>query len=87
MDTTANIFSPNKDGINDYFEINLDYNIQSCAELKIFNRWGQLQFFSSKNSLRWEGYNNAGSDVPDGTYFYTVTIGPEILNGIISLVR
>ena len=86
-DSTANIFSPNKDGINDYFEVKLDNKIKTCAEFKIYNRWGQLQYFSSKSSLFWDGNNNAGLGVPSGTYFYTVSVGYKSLNGIITLVR
>ena len=86
-DSTANIFTPNKDGINDYFEIKLNDEIKTCAEFKIYNRWGQLQYFSSKSSLFWDGNNNAGVGVPSGTYFYTVTVSNKSLNGIINLVR
>ena len=86
-DSTANIFTPNKDGINDYFEIKLNDEIKTCAEFKIYNRWGQLQYFSSKSSLFWDGNNNAGVGVPSGTYFYTVTVSNKSLNGIITLVR
>lgn len=43
-----NVFSPNNDGLNDYFEINGD--VQD-VRLKIFNRWGELVYEGDK----WNG--------------------------------
>lgn len=63
-----NVFTPNGDGKNDYFEIQAR-GIKTF-ELKIFNRWGQLIFETDDPNKPWTG----GKDyyAPDGTYFWTV---------------
>jgi gliding motility-associated-like protein len=67
-------FSPNGDGINDYFIIKgAD---QYVVTLRIFNRWGNLVYETKKYQNDWEGTSNTGlllgSKLPDGTYFYTI---------------
>lgn len=67
-----NAFTPNDDGLNDYFRIvglpaeNItQYNIQ------IFNRWGQI-VFSSKNILEsWDG-KMKGEICPEGDYVWVI---------------
>lgn len=52
-----NAFTPNGDGINDYFEIFVEnYSSIKVLELQIFNRWGERVFYSIDplNSL-WDG--------------------------------
>ncbi|MFB6257579.1 MAG: gliding motility-associated C-terminal domain-containing protein [Flavobacteriales bacterium] len=48
-----NVFTPNGDGTNDMFWIKTNGAFASCTELRIYNRWGQLIFKSSGNSIRW----------------------------------
>ncbi|MFK7781953.1 gliding motility-associated C-terminal domain-containing protein [Psychroserpens sp.] len=67
-------FSPNNDGINDWFNIQGLYNIFEKHELKIFNRYGTL-IFEGDNDTPWlgktnRGINNLGKLVPVGTYYY-----------------
>lgn len=85
----ANVFSPNGDGMNDFFDVDcdkiIDYNIV------IFNRWGNKVFESSDINSPWDG-TNGGSDVPEGTYFYIIkAIGIDDVDwsekGSFSLVR
>nr|MBA3901940.1 gliding motility-associated C-terminal domain-containing protein [Bacteroidota bacterium] len=63
-----NVFSPNNDGINDYFEI---HNINECRnyQLTIFNRWGNKVFHTNNIRHYWNGQLN-GAPVPEGVYFY-----------------
>lgn len=96
-----NVFSPNNDGENDVLElINLDD--YPDAELKVYNRWGELVYHSEKYMNDWNGnhYKN-GKEVPEGVYFYIVTPnstkytyvndGKEkqkyTLNGSVTLIR
>ncbi len=65
--TIPNVFTPNGDGINDYFEIlNLDH--YPNAHIVIYNRWGKKVFEHN------DYYNNwwDGRDQPDGVYFYVL---------------
>ena len=81
-----NVFTPNGDGENDEFIIQIPEKVQSCAELTIYNRWGQVQYFSVGNDLKWDGRNNVGIPVPTGTYFYTLIIKDKTFSGILELI-
>ncbi len=65
-----NVFTPNGDGSNDVFTVE-GTNLVS-VEGQIFNRWGQQMF--SWNNVRgsWDGRTPAGSEAPDGTYYYII---------------
>ena len=63
-----NGFSPNNDGVNDFFRISGIQNFPN-NELTIFNRWGLEVFNQSGYKNRWSG-TFQDKDLPDGTYFY-----------------
>ena len=71
----------------DVFEIFMPDAIKECSELNIYNRWGQLQYFSSGYDLRWDGRNSSGSESPSGTYFYTLTVESNQFSGTLNLFR
>lgn len=70
-----NIFTPNGDGYNDYFEIGYDTGEPIndlnryflSHKLVIFNRWGRIVYESNDYHNDWDGGN-----LPDGTYFYVL---------------
>ena len=69
-----NVFSPNGDNINDYFNIFTDRSIESIDLLQIFDRWGDL-VYESKNfapngiSGAWNGEVNGQKALP-AVYVY-----------------
>lgn len=65
-----NAFSPNGDGINDYFNV---YNVKSIVSFSaaIFNRWGQKLYSWSLNEQGWDGTFN-GKPVKAGVYYVVV---------------
>ncbi|MFY0673923.1 MAG: gliding motility-associated C-terminal domain-containing protein [Bacteroidia bacterium] len=74
-----NAFTPNNDGVNDYFVIGGDIlmredlgNLQSY-DLKILDRWGEILFESTDPKLDWDG-TKAGVTVPLGQYWYMLTL-------------
>ncbi|HKJ42292.1 MAG TPA: gliding motility-associated C-terminal domain-containing protein, partial [Sunxiuqinia sp.] len=80
-----NAFSPNGDGINDYFHI-AGLSQYDHVSFKVFSRWGNLVYESSNygegdgRTGFWNGRANrgghAGGDVvPAGTYFYILNLG------------
>ena len=71
-------FSPNNDGLNDWFNIQGLYNIFVNHELLIFNRYGTL-IFVGDNNQPWTGIPNRGINarataVPPGVYFYILKL-------------
>jgi len=84
-----NAFTPDGDGRNDVFTINGRFI--ETSELKIFNRWGEIVFYSTNISTGWDGTLN-GERLPQGTYVFsailTDTAGRSIeKEGTILIVR
>jgi len=50
----ATAFSPNGDGNNDVFSVDIQDEL-SFFQIKIFNRWGQLVYESSDQYFKWQG--------------------------------
>ncbi|MCH8329785.1 MAG: gliding motility-associated C-terminal domain-containing protein [Bacteroidetes bacterium] len=68
------IITPNGDGVNDVWELpDIDYFTES--EIKIFSRWGNLVYQRQGYLNDWRGNNLKGKSIPDGTYFYVITLG------------
>jgi len=90
-----NTFSPNGDGVNDYFYPRGSslYNIQS---LTIFNRWGQIvfqrkNFPANSETMGWDGTFN-GKPAPMDAYVYIAEVicnNAQIvaIHGNVTLVR
>lgn len=81
-----NVFSPNKDGINDEWTIK---GIESYpgAEVSLFDRYGR-QVFSTRRFESWNGTAN-GKPVAQGVYYYFINIlhGLPIQSGWLLLIR
>ncbi|HRG88868.1 MAG TPA: gliding motility-associated C-terminal domain-containing protein, partial [Chitinophagales bacterium] len=75
-----NAFSPNNDGNNDVFQLFGDVGTISFLDMKVFNRWGELVFESSKHNFEWDG-TYKGETVPQGTYIYVAKIA--FVNGYV----
>jgi len=79
-------FSPNGDGINDFFVIQ-GLGQYPDHKLFIFNRWGTLVFQSEDYRNDWDG-KWQDKDLPDGTYFYLLDLGDgNYLSGFVQLLR
>jgi len=69
-------FSPNNDGINDFFVIENAQGKQIALE--VYNRWGNRIHKATKYENNWAGKTtegiHIGDDVPAGTYYYIITI-------------
>jgi gliding motility-associated-like protein len=74
-----NTLSPNGDGINDVWWVDGIENFPD-NKVMIFNRWGdhiiELHNYDN-NNIAWDGKNKQGKQVPDGTYYYVLTIDAE----------
>ena len=69
-----NAFSPNGDGINDFWEI-AGVEKYRGVKISIFNKWGQKIFSSPdyKNEYAWDG-KKGNANLPEGTYFYVISV-------------
>jgi gliding motility-associated-like protein len=64
----SNTFSPNGDGINDYFKPEI-VGVVRVNYLKIYNRWGQLVFETTSINNYWDGNLN-GKQQSTGAYYW-----------------
>lgn len=69
--TFANTFSPNGDGINDYFSIENLKGFKDTYEVIVLNRWGEIISVLNKNNYLWDGTSNSGKNCPEGVYYFT----------------
>lgn len=64
-----NVFTPNADGVNDYFLIEGSPGV--TYYFKVYNRWGQLVFSTPRvEAIRWDGRDDGNDMLPDGVYYY-----------------
>lgn len=66
-----NIFTPNNDGSNDYFELNLE-ELHDISFV-VMDQDGNIVYTSNKTSIQWNGNSMLGDKIPPGTYLYIVT--------------
>jgi gliding motility-associated-like protein len=75
-------FTPNEDGVNDYFYIE-GLEDEGVCKLAIINLWGNVVFQSentydqtlSDDQPYWDGRDEKDRLLPDGTYYYILETG------------
>lgn len=88
-----NTFTPNIDGLNDYFQPVFDCAVRGYR-LQIFDRWGRQVFISHDVDATWDGVVD-GKPLPVGVYNFRLYYNFEIYGfliereklGIINLIR
>lgn len=71
------VFSPNQDGVNDTWGIELRGSVKSLR-WQIYDRWGVLIAQGNSATARWDGTKN-GQACPEGAYIFLLEL--EILSG------
>jgi len=85
-------FSPNGDGLNDVWEIQ-GFNENRELALRVYNRWGDLIYFTDDLSKPWDGVDaQSGKLVQAGVYVYKLRFyagDDEVkeMNGEITVLR
>lgn len=84
-----NVITPNGDGLNDRWVIDCIENFPE-NKVEIFNEWGDIvgkyTQYDNVNTV-WKGTDLHGLQVPDGTYYYVITIKGQKLRVGWILVR
>lgn len=85
-----NVFSPNGDGVNDFF-IPTNFKGIVQARMIIYNRWGFKVFETIDLPAGWSGEFN-GAICAEGTYYWVIHYTDlfnhsETLNGFLTLVK
>jgi gliding motility-associated-like protein len=86
-----NAFTPNGDGVNDYFQFYLK-GISSVTSVKIFSRWGELIYYSENNEGKgWNGtYKELDCEMETYAYVITgITYDGDVISkaGSLTLIR
>lgn len=88
-----NAFTPNGDGVNDYFKYGYDCTIIDFT-IRIFSRWGKQVYYSTDQNSFWDG-TDAGAPLPIGAYTYIISFDyrkngqneSKYLQGSISIIH
>ena len=82
-------FSPNNDGINDFFTI--ENSAGRTINLEVYNRWGNAVYKSKNYQNDWAGKCtegiHLGEDIPPGTYYYIIKYENQKKAGYITVNR
>jgi gliding motility-associated-like protein len=87
-----NAFTPNNDGINDFFTVNINGHDESMYQLIIFDKWGEVLFLSDSPNMGWDG-TYQGDIVEQDVYVWHLkarertTIEEREFFGHVSLIR
>jgi gliding motility-associated-like protein len=91
-----NIFSPNNDGVNDFFYIHATSEVASIRNFQIFDRWGgqvfnRAELLPNDPLMGWNGLHK-GKVVEFGVYVFFVEVElvdgqKEMLKGGVTVIR
>lgn len=77
-----NTFSPNGDGFNDNFEIDLSSLEITNFSVIIYDRWGKEIKRLNQSNLFWDGHGKNGDLLPIGTYVWDLSLQANNSDGI-----
>ncbi len=65
-----NAFSPNQDGVNDFWGLT-SFNFNPISfKIEVYNRWGEIIYSSSNSDFLWNGYDKDNNIISNGVYTY-----------------
>jgi gliding motility-associated-like protein len=85
-DNIPNAFSPNGDGINDYWDLRKYQDIKG-ANVSVFTRDGRVVYKSRNLGNMWDGRFNS-QKLPTGVYYYLLELGSvKQLSGYLTILK
>ncbi|MEM7550893.1 MAG: gliding motility-associated C-terminal domain-containing protein, partial [Bacteroidota bacterium] len=84
----SNMFSPNGDGIDDFWIVDNNQRIDNCRVI-LFNRSGDEVYRSNGYQNDWDGTSSDGRPLPTDAYFYVIrcTGDTNNLTGSVTIIR
>jgi len=88
-----NTITPNGDGKNDFFMVPVieqQPDAYPNSEIIIFNRWGDIVYQAAPYENDWNGNNNTGNPIVEGTYYYVLRLDTregEVIKGDVTILR
>lgn len=80
-----NVFTPNGDGVNDYFEMP-ELPVEKCdgefVALEVYNRWGARVYTDNRREFKWDAAN-----LSTGMYYYHILYENKVFKGWLQLLR
>ena len=81
-----NIFSPNKDGANDFFKAVKVRQVKEI-ELVILDRWGNIVYKTKDPYFQWDGTHiQSKQAVSDGTFLYVCAVYEARVKGLVKRI-
>ncbi|MBP6732999.1 MAG: gliding motility-associated C-terminal domain-containing protein, partial [Chitinophagales bacterium] len=87
-----NVFTPNGDGANDFFEVFGNLPSLRYMEVKVFDRWGEKVFESNDHHFKWDG-TFKGKPMQPAVFVYVINAAfvneseSRIWKGSVTLMR
>jgi len=86
FDNIMSLFTPNNDGINDYWYIS-DMEDYGNISVSIYNRFGNKVYETRSYNNDWDGIWN-GKQLPSASYYYIIKSEKRgTINGVVNIVR
>jgi gliding motility-associated-like protein len=86
FDGISSLFTPNNDGMNDYWYIS-DLEQYGSIEVTVYNRFGQVVYHSNSYKNDWDG-KWKGYPLPSASYYYLIKSSAKgFITGVVNIVR
>ncbi len=86
FDNISSLFTPNSDGMNDYWYIP-KIDEYGKVQVTVYNRYGQVVYKSDSYKNDWDGTWN-GNPLPSSAYYYIIKSSEKgYIKGVVNIVR
>ncbi len=86
FDNISSLFTPNSDGMNDYWYIP-ELEDYGKLQVTVYNRYGQVVYKSDGYKNDWDGTCN-GTPLPSGAYYYIIKSSVKgYIKGVVNIIR